>query len=90
MARLEDKRERRPKITRNLTNVAVLWRTRQPDFNSRWASVDLPARRGGRSHLGDQRANLPLFGHLAVGHQHRHHDRDLPNGLPDPKLAKPR
>ena len=40
--------------------------------------------------MGRQRPDLRFFRHLATGHQHRHDDRHLPDGLPDPEHPEPR
>jgi len=34
--------------------------------------------------MGDQRSLVRLFGHVAIGHQHRHDDRNVSDGIPDP------
>ncbi len=41
-------------------------------------------------HLGGDRPDLPLFGHVAADHQHRHDDHHLPDGVPDPEQPEPR
>ena len=50
----------------------------------------LGVRRGRRGDpgLGADGPDLRLLGHVAARHQHRHDDRDFPDGLPDPARAE--
>lgn len=38
--------------------------------------------------LDSYRTVVPLFRYLAVGNQHRHNDRDVPDGFPDSAQSK--
>ena len=40
--------------------------------------------------LGNLGTPIQVQRHVAVGHQHRNHDRDVPDGLPDSKHTEPR
>jgi low affinity Fe/Cu permease len=39
---------------------------------------------------GCEWSNLPVVGHVAAHHQHRHHDRDFPYGVSDPEHTQNR
>jgi hypothetical protein len=52
--------------------------------------VGFRGRGGGHRPLGPDRAAVRLLGHLAAGHQHRDHDRHVPDGFPDPEHTQNR
>ena len=56
-------------------------------MRSAWDVRTWRLRRGG---LGIHGTRVPLFGYLAIGNQHRDHDRNLSDGLPYPEHPESR